>query len=230
MEMTSRDALKRAIASADIFALLSAAFSYPDPEFAQALLDGSFDSDITACLSELGYPAQDNKPLKTAILPDTTTDNLLDMLRKEHSRLFLLPGKYANIFPYESAFRHVASGRSGTPALFIATQTKDVERRMRTLGVLPETAHTQPVDSIHAELDFLRVLYASWANAILQDDEPAICAWEAELRDFRICHIDAWIPDLMNQVCAQTRSDIYRALASTALIALSITALPEGAE
>ena len=248
METTNQAALTRAIACADIFELLSIAFAFPNETLAQALLDGSFDEDLRACLGELGLLASCNghvddirlsvasgvevmdgmdgtHPIEAEVTSaDDDPATLLSTLRQEYTRLFLMPGKHALIFPYEAAFRHVAAGRDGIPTLFIAKATKDVERRMKHFGVLPKTARTEPVDSIHQELEFMRFLYTGLAGALHLGDEVNQETWQREIDDFRQSHVDLWLPELMQRVEEETRSPIFRALSQVAGAVLSATA------
>ncbi|MDR1183682.1 MAG: molecular chaperone TorD family protein [Coriobacteriales bacterium] len=221
------DALQQAIASADICAILSTAFSYPDDLFAQALLDGSFDEDLQACLGELGFvlPAVDTAlNVQMTLAPSADRGIVCNMLRKEYSRLFLMPGRSTLIFPYEAAFCHVAEGREGMPMLFIAPATKDVERRMRAFKVLPKSARREPVDSVSCELDFLRFLYTGFANALNQNDTQDLEVWQSEIADFRSNHVDTWIPAFMKRTLKETDCPTYRTLAEAALAALTATA------
>jgi len=220
---TCREALQRAVASADIFALFSTAFSWPDDGLAQAVLDGSFDGDLQACLDELGCPLGTATGVQDVLEPGMAPEALLAALRREYSRLFLMPGTSALIFPYEAAFRHVAAGRPGIPALFIAPATKDVERRMRAFGALPATARREPVDSVSCELDFVHLLYTNLANALNQGNEGSAANLAHEIGEFRSKHVDAWIPDLMRSVIAETKSLFYKRLAEIALLALTLT-------
>jgi TorA maturation chaperone TorD len=227
MDSPDQDALQRAIASADICALLSSAFSYPDDLFAQALLDGSFDEDLRACMGELDFaPLSADAVLNVqmTLAPGADANTVRNALRKEYSRLFLMPGRSTLIFPYEAAFCHVAEGREGMPTLFIASTTKDVERRMRAFKVLPKSARREPVDSVSCELDFLRFLYTGLANALNQSDARDLKVWQNEIADFRSNHADVWIPAFMKQTIKETDCPAYRTLAKSALVALTVTA------
>lgn len=242
MDDGSRDALKHAVACADTFELLSAAFTFPDEALAAALLNGSFDDDFLACMSELekllskksaklaeGEPGRLSDraiTLRSVIDTDSDVSSLLDSLRKEYSRLFLMPGLDVPVFPYEAAFRHVSQGREGVPSLFIAPVTKDVEKRMRCFGALPAHVNKEPVDSMHSEMDFLRFLYTGLVSALSVDsgvDEDACVLWEAEISSFRSDHIDAWMPALMQRIQEKTVSPVYLSLSSNASLAIQAT-------
>lgn len=225
--MVENSALKGAIASADCCALFSAAFSFPGEELAQAWINGTLCVDLQDCLEELGMDSAVVSEVRlVAHAYDASPEaekEFLGILRREHSRLFLLPGKYANIFPFESAYRHVSEGREGMPSIFVARSTKDVERRMIDFNVLPQTARQEPVDSLWGELDFLRFLYTGYAQSLIQKDLEQVDYWFGALSDFRAQHIDTWIPGLLRDV--DIDSEIYRPLAQIAVAVLDATAI-----
>ncbi|MDR1184073.1 MAG: molecular chaperone TorD family protein [Coriobacteriales bacterium] len=227
--------LKHAIASADLCALLCAAFSFPTREMAEGIADGSFMDDFTACLKELD--------VRVSLPPPPIfheTDPLLNEMKREYTRLYQTPGRYHVLYPYETAFRHVADGHEGIPTLFIAPLTLDVERWMKRFDALPENSRTEPVDHVATELDFLRLLYTSYANALLQEDTEVVTAWLTEISGFYRQHVDPWIPEFMKATRVETRSSVYLALAELALVALegltskttpfAQSSLPEGNE
>jgi TorA maturation chaperone TorD len=138
---------------------------------------------------------------------------LASELRKEYSRLFLSPGRLAVIYPYESAFRFVEGGGKGFPTLFANPITNDVEKRMRAADALPEDTRKVPVDSIHRELDFLRVLLTN-AAACLHAERPEDARQWLELAEaFRADHIETWVPSFMRRTAAEARHPVYRGLA-----------------
>jgi TorA maturation chaperone TorD len=218
--------LKRAVANADIFALLSAAFSFPTEETARGISSGNLKKDFLACLQELEISKDQIEEFEEAFskLETSGEDLSFKSMNKEHSYLYLVLGGNTRIFPFEAAFLHVAEGRGGVPALFIAARTLDARHWMKRCGVLPENANIEPVDSIYGELDFMRLLYTSLANALQIEDDSAASAWTNEIDGFRKAHIDTWVPAFMERTIAESRTPVYRELAKIAL--LSLTTIP----
>jgi TorA maturation chaperone TorD len=196
------------------------------------MADGGFARDFLACLRELDTSKDVAAEAELALAQLAAAGDELSYasMNKEYSYLYLLMGRGTRIFPYEAAFLHVAEKRDGSPSLFIAPRSLDVEQWMRRCGALPESAGTEPVDSIFGELDFMRLLYASLANALQLGDEEEASAWQRELWAFRGAHIDAWVEAFMRRTIELTRTPVYRALATLALLALEATRLPISAD
>ena len=88
--------------------------------------------------------------------------DLLALLKREYSLLYMAPGPDVSVWPYEAPFRFVAEGREGVPTLFRAPVTLDVERHMREAGVLPKDARREPSDSVGTSSRFWRTCTAMW--------------------------------------------------------------------
>lgn len=169
--------LRRAVGAADLCELLAAAFAFPTADLAAALVNGAFRSDARACLVDAGA---DEEAVQAAAAPLAFTDGadeLLALMRKGYSLLYLAPGSHVPVFPYESAFRHRAEHAPGSPALFRSPVTQDVERQMRAFGVVPPDARTEPPDSLWNECAFLAFVLGSVAEAVQGDDDQraALC-------------------------------------------------------
>ena len=122
---------------------------------------------------------------------------LFSEMRKTYSILYLTPGSDVPVFPYEAAFRFVADGRKGSPALFRSPVTLDVERHMREAGVLPKNARTEPCDSVFEEFEFLSYLFACKAEALRREDALAEAEWLARITSFCEEHARLWLPEFM---------------------------------
>ena len=206
------DTPKTLEALADAFELLSIAFSFPTIELAEALCAGTFQSDLDNCLNELGISKKVN--LKEAKEPQV----LLQDLRKEYSRLYLQPGKFILIYPYESAFLYKLRGKEGFPSLIANPTTIDVERFMKTANALPENARTEPADSIFTELRFLSYLYTqvlSITLSDLDDKEKLALQWLTQANSFFQKHINNWVPAFLSATEKSTNDLFYSALSNT---------------
>ena len=159
--------VRRLIGRADSFELLLRAFSFPDEALAQALVDGSLATDVRACLLDAGAEtcranhAADSLRRWEAMNPV----DLLTVMRRVYSQLYLAPGGSTPVFPYESAFLHVERGLDGAPVLFRSPVTLDVERQMHEAGVAAKNERKEPCDSIFEECGFLSCPSSQCSNA-----------------------------------------------------------------
>lgn len=211
---------KKAVATADIFELLSAAFSFPSEELAQALIDSTFYDDLSACLAELDWEGDQIKRTE-----ETLPENLQGEMWKEYSRLYHTPGKWAVIYPYESAFLFKLKGLEGLPVLIANPTTQDVEKHMRDAGFLPKDFRREPSDGIEKEFEFLRILYTLAAQALTKGRVEEAKRSLERAATFRQEHLNVWSYDFLRLTLEETRLEIYRSLASAALIALDATAV-----
>lgn len=223
--MDREESLKRAVGKADLCELLSCAFSYPDQQLAQAMSDGALASDAQACLADAGTADAVATQAVAALLAlrGASPDEVLSAMRRAYTRLYLAPGGHALVFPYESAFLHVASGAPGVPALFRTKTTLDVERCMREAGVVAKNARKEPCDSASGEFEFLSYLYAQQAEALRLGDDEATALRDSQARAFLQGHALAWLPSFMART-AELAEGPYAALAAYAVTALSILA------
>ena len=201
--------LRRVVGLADLCELLAITFAFPaDDGLAAALASGTYLSDATGCLADAGYPAsqvQDAcRKLETFVGRDVT--ELAQDLRRGHSLLFLSPGSQGPVWPYEGAFRFAATGTAEAPSLFRSPVTLRVEKTMGEAGLLPTTAHTEPVDSVWGELEFLSQLYGRAAQAAAQaltteqgSTNSKAAPWHARAAAFAREHVALWLPDFMER-------------------------------
>ncbi|MDR1015370.1 MAG: molecular chaperone TorD family protein [Coriobacteriales bacterium] len=233
---------RQAVACADMAELFSAAFSFPSLELAQALRAGAVAHDLCACLSELGVSESclhKVEVLGRGLSPQglqSDTGSLLDELKREYFRLFLAPGRLVAVYPYESAFRFVAQGGEGPPALFVNPCTVDVEACLRRADALPADYRKEPVDAVFRELDFLRLLYTHVAVSLNEAAGDGADAgtdagdgadaggnarlWAEQLQSFRAAHVDSWMPRFFERVKKEARHEVYARLAASALVSL----------
>lgn len=217
---------------ADSFALLSAAFSYPDEALVSALENSYFVSDLRDSLSD----AQMSRELVetcaqsvAASVGEVPEDRLFPSLKAEYTGLFYGPGKLRKIYPYESAFIKKQLNPEGEPAAFITRQTHDVEAFMARAHALPEDARTEPADFIGTELDFLRHLFTGLAEAHVHDDEDE-SVWKAEIAAFMERHALNWMPAFFEKTIACTEHGFYQSMARCALLVLDFVGTDCGLE
>jgi TorA maturation chaperone TorD len=203
-------------AKADVAELISAAFKFPTQDLACALSTGTFASDWFACAKELNV----EPPQMAFTQENTTKELLLAAMKKEYSRLYLLPGHLTVIYPYESAFLFALGEAKGLPTLFANPITVDVEGFMVDSCALPNDYRTEPVDRIDKEFGFLQKLFTAELVALNEGRLEDARLWNETARLFQEKHIVTWVPAFMNKTIEESRLQVYRDLANVALIAV----------
>ena len=200
--------IRRAIGLADSCELLSEAFSFPGEDFVKSLVDGSFALDMANCLKDAMRSDCVNETCRVVsetcdsieVFAGQNESDLLSRLRKGYSILFLAPGGETPVWPYESAFRHAAAGRTDTPILFRSQVTIDVEHHMQEAGVLPKNRLKEPSDSIWNELSLLSYLYGNAAGALFSGQVEDASLWRTRTQEFWKEHGSIWLCSFMSSV------------------------------
>ena len=219
--------LRRAIGLADICELMAASFRFPDEALAEALAGGSYAEDALSCMIDAGVGEEGRKKALAMLcfFRREDADSLLSSLRKGHSLLFLSPGVRVPVWPYESAFRHIAQGLEGVPTLFRSRLTVDVERHMREAGVVPQDSRKEPCDSVWDEFSFLSYLYGSKAAMLSAGSCGEACAWQERIAGFWNDHASQWLPAFMEKAKTEAKLHAcgkeYGVLAALGLVVLS---------
>ncbi len=198
-------ALRRLVGLADACELLAAATAFPDAVLARGLAEGSLAADAVACLEDCGVATERAAaacaPLRA--LAGCAGESLRADLARAHSLMHLRQGEGVAVWPYESAFVHVAQGRPGVPALFRAPGTLAVEAAMREAGALPANSRVEPCDSVWNECGFLAFLLGSEAAARAAGDDDAAAQWSARCRAFACDHAFLWLPAFFDALAAE---------------------------
>ena len=219
MTMENETAIRRVVGLADGCELLAAALRWPDEALANALVDGSFADDAQGCLEDAGMAPDTAAALcdrfrclaqldPTGVSADDVVSNpdaavLLADLRRAYSLAHVRQASGVPVFPYESAFLHVAQERQGDPVLFRSPLTLKVERLMREAGVLPAASRQEPCDSVWDEFSFASYLLGRQAEALMADDDAAAREWDGRAREFATDHLRAWVPDFLAATIAE---------------------------
>lgn len=199
--------------TADGFALMAAAFTYPDPVLIEGIVDGALLDDLTACLHEMdiefdGSSLEEIRQFASAQTPEES----LELMRTEYTRLFYGLGTLRIIAPHESVFRKLqVNPDTSRLTAFLTKSTHDVEAYMSTYNVLPDNARREPVDFFVTELDFMSHLYTGYLAAKCngEDSQP----WKNDIDAFLDKHVLNWMPSLMEQVQEKSTLAVYCALA-----------------
>ena len=206
--MADQGALRQAIGLADCCELMAATWRFPDGQLCAALCDGSYAADAHSCLEDAGASADalQRAARVLAQFEGRAAADLLPLLKREYSLLYMAPGPDVPVWPYEAPFRFVAEGREGVPTLFRAPVTLDVERHMREAGVLPKDARREPSDSVWNEFSFLAYAYGNVASAIEGGQAEDAQRWRGVVAAFCSQHVLRWLPDF----AARTDAEIAR--------------------
>ncbi len=194
-----REDIDRAIGLADSCELAAAVFAFPDERLAEGLSSGAVAADAACCLREAGAEADVVGMVADELVEFEGGDarNLFGVLRKGHSLLYLAPGIEVPVWPYESAFLLRRKEPGAVPSLFRSACALDVERLMREAGALPDTARTEPCDSVWDELSFMSFLYGSMSAALSSGLEADALVWRRRIDAFWKSHMSLWLPAFM---------------------------------
>lgn len=204
--------------ASDLFRLTAAMFRYPTPDFAEALLDGSFAGDCRAATVALGLPTDVLDALEGALPPSPDTldaAEVLRELRREHTRLFGIPKKEI-LYLYESRYMQDEDGSADDYLMFINPCCLDVEKEMRSAGFEAKRTGEEPLDHISTELEFVGLLYGKAASALAAGDDEEANRRLGQASHFRETHLDRWADPFFTEVERETQGALYRALAATA--------------
>lgn len=232
-EMVAGEELVKAVGTADMFELLGRVFSFPNQEIANALSDESLYSDLKSCLSDAGVDV--SEPLRKSCdaalrsLGGCDASELLEQLRIGYSLTYLSPGK-PPVYPYESAFRHVADGKPGSPALFRSPVTLDVEREMRQAGVMPVDSRKIPCDAFWNECAFLAYAFGKRAECMQRCDEGGLKEWNSTVSSFVANHASKWMAGFLKDSGAFKESGIYGKIAALAVPFIEVVCQRHGKE
>lgn len=201
--------------AADGLELLARAFSFPDEELAQALVDGRFAEDAASCAADLGVEAQVRSAVEELrALTGSDAEALFEEMRQAFSRLYLIPSKECALYPYEGPFRFVADGRPGDPSIFANRAAVDMESLLKAEGLEPDPDRHEPADSIWFELAYLSLLYGKWWRALEGHGEgdDSVAGLRDKIEVFQRVHGRPWMVAFMEQTQRETQG-VYRALA-----------------
>ncbi|MEC4175526.1 molecular chaperone TorD family protein [Adlercreutzia sp. R7] len=184
---------------ADFYELFGVAFSFPEEPLARAVSTGALFGDLEAIGAELECPAVLEGANRPEAFARKEPSELLVILRRSYSQLYLEPGRLRRVYPYESAFAFAESHESGMPTLVVTRAALSVEHFMRRARALPEDRHSRPVDSIECEFGLMGTI---WENALVsasQGEEAMAREWEQLAGEFKGAHLDMWVNRFMER-------------------------------
>lgn len=198
--------LRRIAGLADCCELMGAVLAFPNKELEAALRDGRLLSDACGCIADAGGDVEGCEDILAGFVEKPGEDgrpsgeDLFESLRISYSYLFVRQGGGVAIFPYESAYRHVAMKMDGVPVLFRAALTVDVEKRMREFGLAPRESSVEPCDSAWSEFSFLSFLFGRLASAVCSDERADEELVLQKIKGFWEEHVSAWMPSFLKDV------------------------------
>lgn len=201
----------------DMIELLSVSLTNPTREFAQALTDGSYFSDLSACLAGLSSAldaasleqAQAQIAACTERFAQEECDALYHQLNQEFTRLFVSPRR--ELMPlYESLLVHRGEKKV---SMFINPSCMHAEQEYRKHGfVFPEKSKT-PGDHVAIELRYIAFLLSSLISAQVSHDAQAQQNAQTYLDEFITAHIKRWYAAFMDELAGTTAHPFYLLIA-----------------
>ena len=178
----------------NIYGFLSIVYQQePTKEFIKSLRE----SNILNVLNKSGLSFDEQ-------ITNDGSDNFLNDLILEYTRLFIGPGKH--ISPYESVYR------DNEDALWSET-TVEVKDFIESLGLEYSYNWSGLPDHIGVELEFMQRLTCHEKEAWTQEDKKqAIRCLEFEKRLIDE-HLSQWVPIFCNKVKEEARTAFYREMA-----------------
>lgn len=207
---------------ADLFELLSISLNKPTQAFACALADGSYFSDLTACLQGISS-ALDAQHLDDALakIADASqafasldTAILYHQINLDFTRLFVSPKR--ELIPlYESLIVHRDDKKA---SMFINPTCMHAEQVYRKSGFpFPEKNKT-PGDHVAIELRYVAFLISQRIAGLQADNPPAAQQADALLQAFIKEHLLRWYQPFMLELSTTAAHPFYLVLARIGLL------------
>ena len=197
----------------DMLELLSVSLTNPTREFAQALIDGSYFSDLSACITGLSS-VLDVASLEQvhaqiaackAQFAQEDCEALYHQINQEFTRLFVSPRR--ELMPlYESLLVHRSEKKV---SMFINPSCMHAEQEYRKHGfAFPEKGKT-PGDHIAIELRYVAFLTSMLIGAQVSDNAQAQQNAKTYLDEFVTAHIQRWYAAFMTELAKTTAHPFY---------------------
>lgn len=212
----------------DLFALASAAFTYPENDgLAHALASGAFLADVSACCADAGISGAAAVAFEGELRAFVGCDPVAlgVSLRRAYSALYLAPGSATPVWPYEAPFLFRESGRRGTPSLFRSPVTLSVAKCYGQEGFSP-APDGAPADGIWHELSFMGFMLGRAAAELAAGRSDRSLRLRQNAMAFYGQHGKGWMPLFFEQTVRQSavrqNLDAYAVLARWALAVLNL--------
>lgn len=203
----------------DLFELLSISLTQPTRELSAALSDGSFFSDLCACLKGIDsndpaiQPAIEGALALRTSLAGTDPEALYHALNIEFTRLFISP-RCEQMPLYESLIVHRDDKKA---SMFINPTCMHAEQEYRKQGFpFPEKGKT-PGDHIAIELRYLTFLLSGYIAAMVQNDQAGAARAQTLLHAFTDAHIVRWYSSFMKELNSTAAHPFYSLIAAVGL-------------
>lgn len=211
--------VQRAIATSDLYNVLSLLLQYPAGEVLDGLSDGALAADVGTIIAEAGL-ADERTEAASAELAEiqralsegrsSATD-----IRCEYTRLFNHPDAPA-IPIYEGLFLHAknrAAGKRQVPPLrAVNPEAMDAERCYRQARKKHPLEGNEPADHMATEMAFMQYLYVRKADALSRSDDAAAEVIDGQIEEFSRAHLKKWAVDFFDACVALSRNGVYRAV------------------
>lgn len=214
-----------ALAVAGAFAALGRMLATPlETDQVEALRDGESLLHFGEYLEALGVDASDQLQRMRNVLSAAELESVSQRLNIEATRLFHVHLPEPPAIPYESVWREPERLAMGRSAVAVAAV-------YRESGIAPrETFADQAPDHIARELEFVAAAARSEASALQDGDAERAERWARVRGDFLSEHVQRWVPEFLQAVVADGRSEFFRAVAEVGIGVLAATAAESPAQ
>ena len=197
-----------AFARSEVYGFLATAFHGGiSGEFLDHLTSPVFLNDVKISLG-------DGEALRLFNDFSESYDGNPEPYRLEYNTLFVVPGgKY--LTPYESVYCDAKSDESGgaPEGTLMGPSTLSVLDFYAKTGAELPADYSEMPDHIAAELEFMRYLCETEAQALKEGKEDVASDYAAVQQRFLSEHLTRWIPSLFAQMKKRTKSSLWLGLA-----------------
>jgi TorA maturation chaperone TorD len=206
---------------AALYEILALTFLFTKQELVEALVDGEYAEAMREIATLNGIePAIIDSVVEALIkYQGMDADEVLHMLRREHTRLFV-GAPNPTVSPFAGVWWARAQGVE--PLLFVNSESMAVERFMRSCGVGQSEGTNEPLDHIGSELEFLQYLCLLRSGVVAPPEDVEIP--ESAYDDFYREHFIGFAHTFAAATLEQSRIPFYIS-AARALAALPVLPL-----
>lgn len=222
IEKTDEQTIIQAFASSDFYQLLSLSLQWPSQELANALMDGSYQSDAVNILQDLQCSREDILHVSDSLdeLLANESEQLLGQMRKEYTRLFNHPVQPV-ISIYESMFTEKVGEKKKDVVLFLNPTALDVERCYKEAGIHLTNSSKEPADHMAAELEFMMYLHGKKGIALKVENLKEVEKIEENIDQFERLHLLKWVEPFLNRLENESEILPYKRIAKLAEVGLN---------
>lgn len=222
--------INQVFAASDFYQLLSLSLQWPTQELAEALLQGSYQSDALNILEELGCNRDDILQALDSLEElkqfEGGTEKLLEQMRQDYTRLFNHPVQPV-IGIYQSMFTDSQNGSRSDQILFMNPVALHAENCYKEAGVRLTNTSKEPADHMATELEFMMYLYGKKGAALKEGNQQSLEKIEKSIEEFEKLHLLKWAHRFFSRLESESVVLPYQGIARLAKLGLSKVLKPE---